>query len=229
MLPSLVRRSSNPAGSLINYRFHSCKNTTGQNKKPAVEQHFNWRVAAVIFVVKFVSFLARVVFFLFCLCFLQDGKVVFRCKHGKHPQYVAEANGQVHVVSEEQGEEEQRLGTEALLRNCCMMRAKSHRKKKTDWGTVANNCCRFMYPTAFILFNLIYWLALWFGWRERRRHTGRYKLLLCTSGVTPADMRWAVMKSVQQHISAVRCPHWSFQLYFILEPPFGKLTAFNWI
>lgn len=94
----------------------------------------------------------------------KDGKIVFKCNHGNNPKYVAEANGQVHLVTcSEEEDAVERRPFRTLLRNCCVARSKCCGERKIDMGAVVNKCCRVMYPGTFLLFNFIYWLALWFG------------------------------------------------------------------
>ncbi|XP_048578040.1 gamma-aminobutyric acid receptor alpha-like isoform X2 [Nematostella vectensis] len=93
-------------------------------------------------------------------------QVTFKCKHGFKPTYVAEPNGEVHVVSYQ---EEKSTSVKETLANCCLPMACPEAIRKNnggkssdnmDFSVVMNKCCRFMYPAAFGLFNVVYWTNL---------------------------------------------------------------------
>ena len=90
----------------------------------------------------------------------QNNKMVFQCKHGFQPNYVADANGQVHLVSQQENKAEQRSPCKSNLITCCMACTQSTESEKTDLSVLTNKCCRYMFPISFAIFNLVYWLAL---------------------------------------------------------------------
>ena len=90
----------------------------------------------------------------------QNNKIVFQCKHGFQPNYVADANGHVHLVSQQENKAEQRSPCKSNLITCCMACTQSTESEKTDLSVLTNKCCRYMFPISFAIFNLVYWLAL---------------------------------------------------------------------
>lgn len=89
----------------------------------------------------------------------QNANIIFQCKHGFKPNYVADENGHVHLVTYQENKEE---GTSrsARVRTCCTACSKSTESARTDLSVLTNRCCRYMFPACFAIFNLIYWLAL---------------------------------------------------------------------
>ena len=90
----------------------------------------------------------------------QNNKIVFQCKHGFQPNYVADANGHVHLVSQQENKAEQRSACKNNMITCCMACTQSTDREKTDLSVLTNKCCRYMFPISFAIFNLVYWLAL---------------------------------------------------------------------
>ncbi|KAM7444609.1 hypothetical protein ABFA07_006716 [Porites harrisoni] len=90
----------------------------------------------------------------------QNNKIVFQCKHGFKPNYIADSNGHVHLVTYQENRDEESAGYFDKLRKCCLAGTQSSSGQKTDLGKLTNKCCRYLYPISFAIFNLGYWLAL---------------------------------------------------------------------
>lgn len=90
----------------------------------------------------------------------QNNKIVFQCKHGCQPNFVADANGHIHLVSQPENSNrvEQKAQCTEGLRTCCVA-CYQPRDTKTDLSVLTNKCCRYMFPISFAVFNLVYWLA----------------------------------------------------------------------
>ena len=88
---------------------------------------------------------------------------MFQCKHGFKPNYVADANGHVHVVSYHDNKAGKPSPCSAGLRTCCLACTHSTDTEKADFSVLSSKCCRYMFPLAFAIFNLVYWLALSIG------------------------------------------------------------------
>lgn len=93
----------------------------------------------------------------------QNGNIIFQCKHGFKPNYVADENGHVHLVTYRENKEEGTSRCSARVRTCCTACSKSTESPRTDLSVLTNRCCRYMFPACFAIFNLIYWLALTTG------------------------------------------------------------------
>ena len=85
---------------------------------------------------------------------------MFQCKHGFKPNYIADSNGHVHLVTYQENRDEESAGYFDKLRKCCLAGTQSSGGQKTDLGKLTNKCCRYLYPISFAIFNLGYWLAL---------------------------------------------------------------------
>ena len=105
---------------------------------------------------------------------------MFQCKHGCQPNFVADANGHIHLVS--QPENSNRVDQKAQctegLRPCCVA-CYQPRDTKTDLSVVTNKCCRYMFPISFAVFNLVYWLAF---------STWKIKSIWCPLGGRSAEL-----------------------------------------
>lgn len=99
---------------------------------------------------------------LLCLFQSQNNEIVFQCKHGFKPNYVADANGHIHLVSYQDSKVDDTSHCNNCLRTCCLACAQSTDtdREKADLSVLTNKCCRYMFPIAFAIFNLVYWLAL---------------------------------------------------------------------
>lgn len=86
----------------------------------------------------------------------QNNKIVFQCKHGFKPNYIADSNGHVHLVTYQENRDEESAG----YFESCLAGTQSSSGQKTDLGKLTNKCCRYLYPISFAIFNLGYWLAL---------------------------------------------------------------------
>lgn len=92
----------------------------------------------------------------------QNNKIVFQCKHGFKPNYVADANGHVHLVTYQDNSKAENTPTpcSASLRTCCLACTQTTDNENADLSVLTNKCCRYMFPISFAIFNLVYWLAL---------------------------------------------------------------------
>lgn len=105
---------------------------------------------------------------------------MFQCKHGCQPNFVADANGHIHLVSQPENSNrvEQKAQCTEGLRTCCVA-CYQPRDTKTDLSVVTNKCCRYMFPISFAVFNLVYWLAF---------STWKIKSIWCRLGGRSAEL-----------------------------------------
>lgn len=90
----------------------------------------------------------------------QNTNIIFQCKHSLKPNYVADENGHVHLVTYQENKDEDASRCSARVRTCCTGCSQSTGSARNDLSALTNRCCRFMFPASFAIFNLIYWLAL---------------------------------------------------------------------